>query len=56
MLRSNDKESIKSASLMENHIFSKSKTKEEYLGLLDQLYLYLKEKPISNCSVLLPLF
>uniref|UniRef100_A0A1B0BFG4 Mediator of RNA polymerase II transcription subunit 15 n=1 Tax=Glossina palpalis gambiensis TaxID=67801 RepID=A0A1B0BFG4_9MUSC len=55
MLRSNDKEPIKSASLMENHIFSNSKTKDEYLSLLDQLYLYLKEMPRSNYSVLSPL-
>lgn len=48
MLQSTGQDPNKNASVMENHIFKKSKSKDEYLGLLAKLYLHLKDMPKSN--------
>lgn len=53
MLQSTGQDPNKNASVMENHIFKKSKSKDEYLGMLAKLYLHLKDMPKSKriCTI-----
>ncbi|XP_065357329.1 mediator of RNA polymerase II transcription subunit 15 [Calliphora vicina] len=43
MLQSTGQDGIKNAGVMENHIFKKSKNKDEYLGLVAKLFMHFKD-------------
>ncbi|XP_075153265.1 mediator complex subunit 15 isoform X2 [Haematobia irritans] len=43
MLQNTSQDGSKNASVMENHIFKKSKTKDEYLGLVAKLFMHFKD-------------
>lgn len=43
MLQNTGQDGIKNASVMENHIFKKSKSKDEYLGLVAKLFMHFKD-------------
>lgn len=43
MLQNTTQDGSKNASVMENHIFKKSKSKDEYLGLVAKLFMHFKD-------------
>ncbi|XP_061387400.1 mediator of RNA polymerase II transcription subunit 15-like [Musca vetustissima] len=43
MLQNTSQDGSKNAGVMENHIFKKSKTKDEYLGLVAKLFMHFKD-------------